>query len=277
MLRLKITATDSKKIKWIDRVFEDRATGLGYENPTEDPFQDLYNEVANDLLAFRNSLSSTDSSNIKEIAKLRFATDLAPEKFDGYLVEEKNGSLKIGQLPASNDPMIIRVAQLEELDFLFIDTLDTHFNKFYRETQASYDEWRRTTFAEALRLRELQKEARRRIAAGALMIVGGIAAEGSSSAAAYTGAIGGVTAIRQGLSKRVQATNQELRLRELNEALASEITPYVLDIEGKPYKYQAPRSSNSRNGKCFSRKSMRTKLAFLANKRFCVEASWQKS
>ena len=77
MLRLKITATDSKKIKWIDRVFEDRATGLGYENPTEDPFQDLYNEVANVLLAFRNSLSSTDSSNIKEIAKLRFGLDLA--------------------------------------------------------------------------------------------------------------------------------------------------------------------------------------------------------
>ena len=65
------------------------------------------------------------------------------------------------------------------------------------------------------------------------MIAGGIEAEGSSSAAAYTGAIGGVTAIRQGLSKRVQATNQELRLRELNEALASEITPYVLDIEGR--------------------------------------------
>ena len=233
MLRIKITAIDSKKNKWIERIFEDRATGLGYENPTEDPFQDLYNEIANELLAFKASLSSRDSANIKEIAKLRFARDLAPEKFDGYLVEDQNGSLRIEQLPASNDPMMIRVAQLEELDFLFIDTLDTHFNKFYRETQASYDEWRRTTFSEALRLRELQKEARRRIAAGALMIVGGIAAEGSSSAAAYTGAIGGVTAIRQGLSKRVQATNQELRLRELNEALASEITPYVLDIEGK--------------------------------------------
>ena len=264
MLRLKITAIDSKKIKWIDRIFEDRATGLGYENPTEDPFQDLYNEVANDLLAFRNSLSSTDSSNIKEIAKLRFATDLAPEKFDGYLVEEKNGNLKIGQLPASNDPMIIRVAQLEDLDFLFIDTLDTHFNKFYRETQASYDEWRRTTFAEALRLRELQKEARRRIAAGALMIVGGIAAEGSSSAAAYTGAIGGVTAIRQGLSKRVQATNQELRLRELNEALASEITPYVLDIEGKTIQISGSAEQQFKEWKMLLKKIYADETSFLS-------------
>ena len=87
MLRIKITAIDSKKNKWIERIFEDRATGLGYENPTEDPFQDLYNEIANELLAFKASLSSRDSANIKEIAKLRFARDLAPEKFDGYLVK----------------------------------------------------------------------------------------------------------------------------------------------------------------------------------------------
>ena len=60
----------------------------------------------------------------------------------------------------------------------------------------------KNNFSEALRLRELQKEARRRIAAGALMIVGGIAAEGSSSAAAYTGAIGGVTAIETGVEQK---------------------------------------------------------------------------
>ena len=265
MLRVKITAIDSKKNKWIDRIFEDRATGLGYENPTEDPFQDLYNEVANELLAFKTSLSLRDSANIKEIAKLRFARDLAPEKFDGYLVEDQNGSFRIEQLPASNDPMMIRVAQLEELDFLFIDTLDTHFNKFYRETQASYDEWRRTTFSEALRLRELQKEARRRIAAGALMIVGGIAAEGSSSAAAYTGAIGGVTAIRQGLSKRVQATNQELRLRELNEALASEITPYVLDIEGKTIQISGSAEQQFKEWKTLLKRIYADEISSLAN------------
>ena len=265
MLRIKITAIDSKKNKWIERIFEDRATGLGYENPTEDPFQDLYNEIANELLAFKASLSSRDSANIKEIAKLRFARDLAPEKFDGYLVEDQNGSLRIEQLPASNDPMMIRVAQLEELDFLFIDTLDTHFNKFYRETQASYDEWRRTTFSEALRLRELQKEARRRIAAGALMIVGGIAAEGSSSAAAYTGAIGGVTAIRQGLSKRVQATNQELRLRELNEALASEISPYVLDIEGKTIQISGSAEQQFKEWKTLLKRIYADEISFLAN------------
>ena len=265
MLRIKITAIDSKKNKWIERIFEDRATGLGYENPTEDPFQDLYNEIANELLAFKARLSSRESAAIKEIAKLRFARDLAPEKFDGYLVEDQNGSLRIEQLPASNDPMMIRVAQLEELDFLFIDTLDTHFNKFYRETQASYDEWRRTTFSEALRLRELQKEARRRIAAGALMIVGGIAAEGSSSAAAYTGAIGGVTAIRQGLSKRVQATNQELRLRELNEALASEITPYVLDIEGKTIQISGSAEQQFKEWKTLLKRIYADEISFLAN------------
>ncbi|MBA57649.1 MAG: hypothetical protein CMQ40_00605 [Gammaproteobacteria bacterium] len=233
MLKVKIIARDATNKIWISKVFEDRATGLGYENPTEDPFQDLYNDISNELLRARQKIESRDLQTIIEIANLRFAIDLAPEKFSHYLASEPDGNIKITRLPAYSDPMLERVNRVQEIDFLFIDTLDTHFNRFYRETQASYNEWRRTTFSEALRLRELQRESRRRIAAGALMIAGGIAAEGSSSAAAYTGAIGGVTAIRQGLSKRVQATNQELRLRELNEALASEITPYVLDIEGR--------------------------------------------
>ena len=233
MLRIAITAEDSSNAVWIDRIFEDRATGLGYDNPTEDPFQDLYNQIANELLNKKNTLKAREIQNIREIAKLRFAADLAPEKFENYLVANDGQLLEISQLPAYTDPMIIRVDKLQDLDFVFIDTLDTHFDKFYRETRGSYDEWRRTTFSEALRLRQLQTEARRKFATGALLIAGGIAAEGTSSSAATFGAIGGITAISQGLKARTQAVNQELRLRELNEALASEITPYVLDIEGR--------------------------------------------
>ncbi len=233
MLRIAITAEDSSNAVWIDRIFEDRATGLGYDNPTEDPFQDLYNQIANELLNKKNTLKAREIQNIREIAKLRFAADLAPEKFENYLVANDGQLLEISQLPAYTDPMIIRVDKLQDLDFVFIDTLDTHFDKFYRETRGSYDEWRRTTFSEALRLRQLQTEARRKFATGALLIAGGIAAEGTSSSAAAFGAIGGITAISQGLKARTQAVNQELRLRELNEALASEITPYVLDIEGR--------------------------------------------
>ena len=96
------------------------------------------------------------------------------------------------------------------------------------------------------------------------MIVGGIAAEGSSSAAAYTGAIGGVTAIRQGLSKRVQATNQELRLRELNEALASEITPYVLDIEGKTIQISGSAEQQFKEWKMLLKKIYADETSFIS-------------
>ena len=91
--------------------------------------------------------------------------------------------------------------------------------------------------------------------------IGGIAAEGSRSAAAYTGAIGGVTAIRQGLSKRVQATNQELRLRELVQRLQGNHS-LCLRYRGKNNTISAPQSSSLKNGKRFLKESTRTRLAF---------------
>ncbi len=233
MLRLSILAQDSTGKIWLEKEFEDRATGLGYENPIEDPFQDLYNDISNELLMGRERNSLKELENIRTVAELKFATDLAPERFSGYLKQDAYNRYEINQLPAYDDPMVERVTRLQDLNFLFIDTLDTHFNRFYQETKPSYDEWRRRTFDEALRLRELETSARRRIAAGALMIAGGIAAEGSSGAAAYTGAIGGITAIRQGMTRRLMAENQVEILREMSQSLASEITPYVLDIEGK--------------------------------------------
>ena len=85
-----------------------------------------------------------------------------------------------------------------------------------------------------------------------------------ASAAAYTGAIGGVTAIRQGLSKRVQATNQELRLRELNAALASEITPYVLDIEGKTIQISGSAEQQFKEWKMLLKKIYADETSFLS-------------
>ena len=74
--------------------------------------------------------------------------------------------------------------------------------------------------------------------AGALLIAGGIAAGSESDtwagdAAAAGAVVGGLGAIRSGLSRRKEAEIHAESLRELSQSLGTEITPYLLDIEGR--------------------------------------------
>ena len=52
-------------------------------------------------------------------------------------------------------------------------------------------------------------------------------------AAAAGAVVGGIGAIREGLSRRKEAEIHAESLRELSQSLGTEITPYVLDIEGR--------------------------------------------
>jgi len=102
----------------------------------------------------------------------------------------------------------------------------------------SYDEWRHATYDEAVRLRQMQRQARNRLLLGAALIGGGMVAANKSQTwagdAAATGAVlGGISAIKSGLDRRKEAEIHAESLRELSQSLGSEITPYVLDIEGK--------------------------------------------
>ncbi len=237
-LDVQVTAKDASGNIWFTRNYNDVASKFSYERPIEDPFQDLYNDIANDLLAAREALTSEEVLRIKSVARLKFASDLAPDAFDGYLIESSRGQYSIAQLPADSDAMMSRVDRIREQEYLFVDTLDEYYSRFYREMRPSYDEWRHATYDEAIRLREVQKQARNRLIGGALLIAGGIAAGSESGtwagdAAAAGAVVGGIGAIRSGLQRRKEAEIHAESLKELSQSLGTEITPYVLDIEGR--------------------------------------------
>lgn len=237
-LKILMRATDASGKVWFERTYEDMASKFSYEKPKEDPFQDLYNDVANDLLGGRELLTRKQILEIKTIANLKFASDLAPDAFVGYLEEPRSGQVKVVQLPAESDGMMQRVARIKEQEYLFVDTLDDYYSRFYREMKPSYDEWRHATYDEAIRLREVKRQARTRLATGVLLIAGGIIAGSESDswatdAAAAGAVVGGIGAIKSGLARRKEAEIHAESLRELSQSLGTEITPYVLDIEGR--------------------------------------------
>ncbi len=236
-LKVRMRATDSTGRVWLDKVYRDTASKFSYRAPKEDPFQDLYNDIANDLLRARQRYSARDITGIRQVSMLKYARSLSPDAFGGYL-KESRGHIEVTRLPADSDAMLSRVNRIKEQEYLFIDTLDDYYGRFYREMKPSYDEWRFATYDEAVRLRQMQKQARNRLLSGAALIAGGIYAAGESRTwagdAAATGAVvGGIGAIKSGLDRRKEAEIHAESLRELSQSLGAEITPYVLDIEGK--------------------------------------------
>ncbi len=53
-----------------------------------DPYQDLYNKVANDMLAYRQRLTAKETAAIRQVAQLKFARSVVPEAFGGYLAAD---------------------------------------------------------------------------------------------------------------------------------------------------------------------------------------------
>ncbi|XOV87678.1 MAG: hypothetical protein ACFHX7_22440 [Pseudomonadota bacterium] len=236
-LKARMTAVDASGRTWISGVYEDAASKYSYERPKEDPFQDFYNQIADDLLQRRDELSQPEIAAVRRVAALRYASSLSPEAFREYLVE-KRGRLEVTQLPAEDNAMLQRVETIKEREFLFVDTLDDYYGKFYRDMKPSYDEWRFATYDEAIRQRLMEKQARNRLLGGAALVAAGIYAGSESTTwagdAAAVGAVaGGIGAIKSGMDRLKEAEIHEESLRELSQSLGAEITPFVLDIEGR--------------------------------------------
>ena len=149
------------------------------------------------------------------------------------------------RLPCQNHPlrwcadaMMARVDKIKHREYRFVDTLDSYYGKFNREMKPSYDEWRHSTYQEAVKLRMLNAQARNRILGGAALILGGLYASKESNTyagqtAAVAAVIGGIGTVKTGLDKKAESEINKKSLSELSQSLGSEIKPYVLDIEGR--------------------------------------------
>jgi hypothetical protein len=244
-LKLEIHAKDATGKVWLKRKYEGRADSGTYtdgELLDRDPFQNIYNDISNDLLEARGTLAGNDLDNVRRVAELRFAADLAPDVFQGTLTENRRGNYEIIRLPAEGDDMMVRMRAIRERDYLFVDTLNEYYQSFYREMDEPYDTWRRYSYDEAVALRELQAAARWRKFVGAAAVVGAVMSDTGDS---RTGAvardvalIAGIELFRQGLQVSKEAKMQAEVLAELGTSFGAEIEPAVIDIAGETHRLE---------------------------------------
>ena len=245
-LELDITALDAAGQEWFSSTYQAEVSLVAYRNAGqsgEEVFQALYNAIANDLAAYRATLAAEDIVTVRRVAALRFAADLAPDAFAGYIQSSADGQFAVTRLPALDDPMYRRVNAIRERDFLLIDTLNGHFDNFYYEMQDPYEQWRKTRGEELEAMREIQRQARNRKLMGAAAIIGAIAIEalGGDSTRASTGSlrnvmiVGGAYAIKTGFDKDSETTIHREAIEELGESFSSETRPLVVEIEGETH------------------------------------------
>ena len=238
-LALAVKVTDATGEIWIDKTYEGTTSRYAYDQRAtsqQDPFLLVYRLIANDMLEQFNSSSSKQRVTIRRVAELRFARTFAADAFTDYL-QEDDGEYRLKRLPAESDPMLERVRNLRLRNYVFVDTLQGHYDGFSEEMYTPYQEWRKLSYEEVIAQRELQQEANARLIAGAAAVVAGIAAQGSSSSYARTagavGIAGGGYLLKSGLEKRAESSIHSLAIEELGQSLQAEITPRVIELEDR--------------------------------------------
>ncbi len=245
-MEIEVTVSDATGAQWFTRNYEALASKYAYEDTMPesiDAFQAIYKDLADDMLAYREALSPADIDKIRKTAELKFAREFSTEAFADHVQEVEPGNYVIARLPAEDDPMLSRVRNVREREYLFIDTLDQYYSNFHRQMYPAYQDWRRASYEQAIAYNELRAQSRARAIGGTMAIIGGVASIYESSdayvdASGVVGVIAGATLITSAVHKRHEAEQQAERLRELGSAAEAELVPTTIELENQTFRLQ---------------------------------------
>jgi len=173
-LELQIRAFDSSGREWLNKTYADQSLQEEYPESTRftldnsfdamnfvDPFQDIYNRIANDLVAVRTNLGEQTLDDLNLVTDMLYASDLSPNTFSGAIKANEDGLLIVDRLPSLDDPMMARVADMKYRHHLFIDTVDEYYQTLYEDIQPAYVLWRRYSIDQIAEIETSQQEANR--------------------------------------------------------------------------------------------------------------------
>lgn len=238
ILELDISVADTSGKQLYTKAYRGLASKYAYERRQKlqrDPFQGLFNQIANDLIIWRQKLPAKDAINLRSISSLRFAQEFSPDAFAEHLQSDRKGQLSVARLPATDDPILQRVQRMRERDYLYVDTVQEYYDAFSRQMSEPYQIWRAESYDEVMAARDLKRQSLQRTVGGVAAILAGIVASGSNSGAARASgavAIGsGALLVKSGLAKKAEAQIHIEALAELGQSLEAEVEPRIIELE----------------------------------------------
>lgn len=240
-LHLLIMAYDAAGNQWLEKDYYERVSKYAYDPEIElnrDPFQNLFNEISNDLFALQQQFSEQQLRMIRDIAKIRFAQEFSPDAFSNYLQYDQESGYQLLRLPAESDPSFQRIESIKARNDLFLDVIQDYYRIFNNNMMAPYDEWRKLSYKEVLYQRQLAKQAKQERVAGVAIILSGVlAATGDNSTptrvAGHVGIGAGADLFAKSYQTETEASFHAETLREFGESLEIELEPSVIDLQDR--------------------------------------------
>ena len=183
-VKLSVSVHDAMGRHWYTESYEAQTGVSSYSerrDKRQDPYQKVFNDIANDLHDYVQTLPSKDVSRIRQVSELQFFADMSPAAYGEHLATGEDGIVTVQRLPAENDPSVMRLRQIRERDRLVVDTLNEHYANFYYGIAIPYHAWRKTSREEAINYRQVRRSATLQTLMGVAVLAGSLAMETDSS------------------------------------------------------------------------------------------------
>jgi len=245
-ITLDISVDDAAGRHWFSNAYETRTGMTSYSERRDrrrDPYQKVFNDIANDLQAYVAQLPAGQLKRTRQISELQFFSDMSPLAYGEHLTTDEDGIVQINRLPADNDPGVVRLRQIRERDRLVVDTLNEHYANFYYGIAIPYRSWRKNSRQESINYREVKRSARLQALVGVVVLAGSMAIDTNSSSSSRTrrvnrglqnmGIYEGFNRVVGGLRRNSEADLHLDTIAELSESFGSEAAPMVVNVEGQ--------------------------------------------
>jgi len=247
-LKVKITAEDSSGKKLYAKTYShkcdqkcaSRVTG----NPrfgSKDRFEyQVYRKIAVDLEKYISKKRRSDLQKIRKTTEIKFARDIAPDKFNQYIKTSKSKNSmsgmrhKLVSAPDDLDPMYLRIKAVRAKEQMFVDDTQPYIDSFVdnRAFLSTYSKWQDKS-SRAVLAQQKAQSAQTRANIGA--VIGFVAAVAGASEGNSDLAIGGAYLATES-SKAAKRFSEEAdmwkdELNEMNIDINKDLAPRNIEIE----------------------------------------------
>ena len=245
-VELNVSVEDAAGRQWFAKAYEMQTGVTSYSDRRDrrlDPYQKVFNDIANDLYAFVSALPSRQLQQTRQISELKFFGDMSPLAYGNHLSTDDDGIATIVRLPAENDPTVARLRQIRERDRLVVDTLNEHYANFYYGIAIPYRNWRKVTRQESVAYRQVKRSARIQTLVGVVILAGSLAVDTENSSSSRQrrvnrglqnlGISEGFNRIIGGVQRGREAESHVAAIGELSESFGAQAAPMVVNVEGQ--------------------------------------------
>lgn len=241
-----VSVDDAAGRHWYGKAYEMQTGVTSYSDRRDrrlDPYQKVFNEIANDLQSFAAQMPPKALLQTRQISELRFFSDMSPQAYGEHLSIDEEGIVSIHRLPAENDPTVARLRQIRERDRFVVDTLNEHYANFYYGIAIPYRNWRKVSRQESINYRQVKRSSRMQTLVGVVVLAGSLAVDTGNSSSSRTRRTNralqgmaineGINRIIGGIQRGNDADQHKAAIAELSDSFGSQAAPMVISVEGE--------------------------------------------